>query len=369
MQRIIAKTINTNVLVVDDNDVNLMIAKSTLESYGINVSVAGSGAAAIDKLSSDDFFADLVILDCIMPEMDGHETARRIRAFKGTGLPIVAYTANDPESVLAEFKDVAVSDVLVKPLDNIELTRLLLKYLPDEKFVEKDRVIADLSQLDAVEIPAAPEKKTRLEEYLSRFPELDYATGLRYSAGSEESYLNVLRAALESMKSGAASVNDFCSRSNDAVVADADSAKDFRVTVHSMKGICASIGLDALSKSSAEYEQLVKDAEGSVTLSGLADYAEELYGAGELLSQIIRDYDASFDLADETAHIDMDPEMFRSLWERTLERVRLFDIDAVKEGLKTLQSAATDPDRKARLKTAIEAANCFDYNKVAEMLK
>ena len=63
----------------------------------------------------------------------------------------------------------------------------------------------------------------------------------------------------------------------------------------------------------------------------------------------------------------MEPALFKALWARTLECVRLFDIDAVKDGLRQLH-AASSGDTKMLLKKAIDAANSFDYKKVTSIL-
>ena len=252
MKRIIAKTVNTNVLVVDDNEVNLLIAKTTLQQYGITVTAASSGAEALEKLSAGTF--DLIILDCIMPEMSGHETALKMRELKGEGLPIVAYTANNAESVREEFEDIGIIDVLTKPLDTIELTKVMLKTLPDVKIVDKDRTIEELKLLGTEDL-AVSQEKTWFEERLSRIPELDYMTGLHYAADNEENYVNVLRAAVESMKTCAMQVASWSEFPGGRP--EGDSVAAARVTAHSMKGVCASIGMDRLSKDSAELEKIL----------------------------------------------------------------------------------------------------------------
>ncbi|EKD82452.1 MAG: PAS/PAC sensor hybrid histidine kinase, partial [uncultured bacterium] len=80
------------VLVVEDNDINQEVAKGILEMLGCTVTLAGSGAIALEYLNQIDF--DLVLLDCQMPEMDGFEVVKRIRSEeKHKDLPVIAMTA------------------------------------------------------------------------------------------------------------------------------------------------------------------------------------------------------------------------------------------------------------------------------------
>ncbi|KQV54813.1 histidine kinase [Caulobacter sp. Root343] len=94
------------VLVVDDNVVNQTVARAILEAVGVSVATVGDGYAALARLRVEDF--DVVLMDVHMPEMDGVEAVRRIRAGEGgrVDLPVVALTADamvgDAERLLAQ---------------------------------------------------------------------------------------------------------------------------------------------------------------------------------------------------------------------------------------------------------------------------
>jgi len=94
------------VLVVDDNEINQIVARAVLETAGALVAVAGDGHAALARLRVEDF--DVVLMDVHMPGMDGVEAVRRIRAGEGgrVDVPVVALTADvmagDAERLLAQ---------------------------------------------------------------------------------------------------------------------------------------------------------------------------------------------------------------------------------------------------------------------------
>jgi len=352
------------VLVVDDNEVNLLIAKTTLESYAINVSVASSGAEALEKVMAAPDSFDLVILDCIMPEMDGHETARRMREL-GIDTKIVAYTANSVSDVLRDFADVGVQDVLLKPLNTIELTKILLKYLPDAKLPDKAQTLKELALLGG-EAPVET-GKSELAELLEQVPDLDFLTGLHYSADNEENYINVLRAAQESMRANASSLGAFAEIMDGGTALSEDETKQFRVITHSMKGVCASIGIDPLSKTAAEFEKAAIESPDGVCVSGVEPYADALYKAGAALLKALEEFDA-LKAPEPVRTLLLTPEAYNKLLADTAASVKLFDIDAIAEGLKTLHAAARSDSERSELKSAIDSAGCFDYKKVAEIL-
>ena len=84
-------------MVVEDNDVNRMIAREMLQSLGLNVIEASDGAEALEQLSAQPA-VDLVLMDCQMPVMDGYAATQEIRTREARlglpRLPIVALTAN-----------------------------------------------------------------------------------------------------------------------------------------------------------------------------------------------------------------------------------------------------------------------------------
>ena len=107
------------VLAVDDEPVNLRLLDAVLTPRGHRVLTASSGSEALALLDRDD--VDIVLLDIVMPEMDGHTVCRRIRANPDTEfLPVVMITASGREQRLAALESGA-DDFVTKPFDQSEL--------------------------------------------------------------------------------------------------------------------------------------------------------------------------------------------------------------------------------------------------------
>jgi signal transduction histidine kinase/DNA-binding response OmpR family regulator len=123
-------------LLVEDNDINALLARRMSEKAGCSVVHARSGAAAIGHceavLADPDAAVDLVLMDIHMPEMDGFETARRIKSLFAAGgrqaPPIVALTANAFAEDRKRCLEAGLDDFLAKPFDRAELEAVLDKW-------------------------------------------------------------------------------------------------------------------------------------------------------------------------------------------------------------------------------------------------
>jgi CheY-like chemotaxis protein len=128
-------------LVVDDNEINLLIAEETLSHYGAVVSTASSGAEAIEMVKANNY--DIIFMDHMMPEMDGVDATQLIRAMpeeKYQKLPIVALTANVVGDVRNIFMQSGMNDFLSKPLEFTEMERVLKTLLPQNKWNLEEKV-------------------------------------------------------------------------------------------------------------------------------------------------------------------------------------------------------------------------------------
>jgi CheY-like chemotaxis protein/HPt (histidine-containing phosphotransfer) domain-containing protein len=132
------------VLVVDDVQTNLTVAKGLLEPFMMEVSSSLSGQEAIGLAKGTPF--DLVFIDQMMPGLDGVETLKQIRAISGHYLrsPIISLTANAVTGARESLLDQGFDDYISKPIDVEELTSLLEKWVPAKARVPvpKKRLVA-----------------------------------------------------------------------------------------------------------------------------------------------------------------------------------------------------------------------------------
>jgi two-component system, sensor histidine kinase len=119
------------VLVVEDNDVNRMIAREMLASLGLSVVEADDGKHALDQLAKHP--VDLILMDCQMPVMDGYAASREIRKREqqagGSHIPILALTANAFDQDAAKAREAGMDAHLAKPYTRAELQKMLTAWL------------------------------------------------------------------------------------------------------------------------------------------------------------------------------------------------------------------------------------------------
>jgi len=119
------------VLVVDDINTNLFVAKGLLELYGLNIETCISGYAAIDKIKQGNVY-DIVFMDQMMPGMDGVETLHAMRELGYTGI-VTVLTANAVIGQSDKFIEYGFDGVLSKPIIPLHLNSVLIKHIRDKQ--------------------------------------------------------------------------------------------------------------------------------------------------------------------------------------------------------------------------------------------
>jgi CheY-like chemotaxis protein len=119
-----------NILIVDDDVRNLFALTTAFERYGINPTTAESGKEAISILNNSSNTVDLVLMDIMMPEMDGYETIQKIRREnKNNTLPIIAVTAKAMKGDREKCIEAGASDYITKPVKIDQLMSLMRIWL------------------------------------------------------------------------------------------------------------------------------------------------------------------------------------------------------------------------------------------------
>ena len=172
-------------LVVDDEDMNLMVAKGILSGYDIEVTLVRSGMEAVHECESKKY--DVVFMDHMMPGMDGVEAMKLIRKNQGANdnSSIIAFSANAVSGVREMFMEEGFDEFIPKPIETSELERVLKKLLPstmwqyveieDEEEVEETEFNGSVPSISSINVEKGM-KVCRNNEAFYREVLLEFAT-------------------------------------------------------------------------------------------------------------------------------------------------------------------------------------------------
>ena len=234
--RISFLTRDARVLIVDDNEMNLEVAEGILSPYEIDVVKASSGAEAMIRFQEKEY--DIVLMDHMMPIMDGVEAMKKIRSMPGgRDVAMVALTANVISGVEEEYRKMGFDDYLGKPIEPEAMEEILKKFLPPEKMRPVDEA-AEEKRTDA----SVPPMTENLDDHI------DKEVGLKYCMGST-SLLNKMLAAFVSTAR--------CDRLEQLY--REKNWEEYRIAVHSVKGTSLNIGATALHEEAKAIESAVKE--------------------------------------------------------------------------------------------------------------
>ena len=275
------------VLIVDDNPINLKVAAGLMRPYHMQVITADCAKTAFSLLRSKDFH--LVFMDHMMPEIDGVEATQSIRSMEGDyykKLPIIALTANAVNGARETFLEAGMNDFIAKPIELTALDRVLKTWLP------KELIKAPTED----EFNAEDKRKTALQptEQPSLF---DEQTGVFYTGGDEEAYLEILEMYVNKAKAK----RDYIQK-----LFEEKSWKNYVIEVHALKSTSLTIGSKPLSELAKELE-LAGKSENYRLIEEKHAAMIELY---EKVEQIAGDYLAQKKPASapEAAQQDVSPE-------------------------------------------------------------
>jgi signal transduction histidine kinase/CheY-like chemotaxis protein len=328
---------DAHVLVVDDIDTNLMVAEELLKFYELRVDTCTSGGKAL-LLVRENFY-DLVFMDHMMPEMDGIETTRRIRAMGGEDdlyfqrVPIVALTANALVEYRELFLQSGFNDFLAKPIEVEKLHGILKKWLPPEK-----RQAMGKSQ-------ASEEDGGAGDLVISN---IDVQAGVRNTGGSFSSYLRVLRIFYNDAEERFARIKN--------AAAEGD-AKLYTTMVHALKSAARSVGATEFG----DFAEALEAAGRARDIPIIRRRTDELLNQLRALLANIKDFLERHTLEVETSDLTLSKEQLENL-NRALSNMKVSEIDSLIMEYKALPISRATRDA---LESIEENILLFEYEKAA----
>jgi len=135
---------NISILLVEDNDMNRMVAQNSLQYYNCKITEVENGVEALEILKKENF--DIILMDIQMPEMDGIEATKIIRTEFKLTTPIVALTANAFKSEIEKCKKAGMNDYVTKPFDEITLIETIAKHT-----IHKENILPEVKKNNQIQ--------------------------------------------------------------------------------------------------------------------------------------------------------------------------------------------------------------------------
>lgn len=245
---------DARVLIVDDNAINLTVAEGLLEPLKMKIDTVLSGKEAIGKISVCKY--DVILMDHMMPELDGVETTHIIRRFhlEYADIPIIALTANAVEGTREMFMKEGMNDFVAKPIELRILASKMKQWLPADK----------IKKVSAEEYSAI-QKEQEQKETIPPIADLDIEYSMKL-LGSEKLFWNVLRDYYRVIEKKAELLKELEQKEN---------WDNYTIEAHALKSASKQIGAMALSDLAATMEKAGIDKDGEAIHSHTDDMLEK----------------------------------------------------------------------------------------------
>ena len=303
-------------LIVDDNLINLSVAEGIFAPYQCHITTAASGSEAIELAQRHTY--DIILMDHMMPVMDGIETMHHIRCLPGYAeTPIIALTANAIRGMRETYLAEGFSEYLSKPINLAEADGLLSKFTPATYKLQSSAANSRTSQAEDTEI-----------------------LKLIYQEGTEKIQLLP------------------------RLVQEGD-LDNYTIQVHSLKSVAALIGETELSEAAKSHEQAGKEGRNEYITKELPQMLS-LYQ--EVLARIEQKLAATAESNKPQPCKKVSEDELLLLSQRMEQALDNFDLDAFAELVQEARQIHLSDQQASCLSSMEEALTNFDFDRLSELL-
>ncbi len=335
---------SARILAVDDTAINLTVIEGLLKKTQVKIDTALSGKEALRKVKNNVY--DLIFLDFRMPEMDGIETLKAMKAMSETEnlnlkTPVICLTANAIVGARDTYIKAGFDDYLTKPVDYERLEKMMISYLPEDKITivkgdEEDEQDSDLN----------------LPEWLLDVEGLDAELGVR-NCGSEESYMETLRIFNETIESTADEIENYWKH---------DQWDDYTTKVHALKSSARIIGATQLSENARYMESCGNEGRVDEILKYTPPLLQEYRGFAKKLKKLNKETEV-----EKKEEISQD--QLQDAYQSLVELAEVMDYDSAMFIVKSMEDLRLPPEEKDRIRNLKTAVSNLEWDKVKELLK
>ena len=283
------RVIRADVLVVDDNDMNLKVAKGLMKRLNLVPDTVNSGKKAIDMIGNKHY--DIILMDHMMPGLDGIETLKILRENKliDDSTTVIALTANAISGAREMYINKGFRDYMSKPIIPKQLESILIQYLPEGSYKFVD-LSDEGSQAD---------QKDSIADTLGK-KGFNVRAALTYCMNDEEFFIELLETFVESEPEKRESISRFYNEKN---------WTDYSTYVHALKSSARTIGADKLSKMALDQENASKAKNVPIIISGYDSMMDEYAKVVEVLKSVLKTGDNTSSQSGSSGGPDDDDEI------------------------------------------------------------
>ena len=325
------------ILVVDDNAINLTVAKGLMNPLEMKIDTALSGKDAVLMVTDKRY--DIIFMDHMMPEMDGVETTRVIRRLLGNNgqVPIIALTANAVEGTAEMFISEGMNDFVTKPIEMRDMVSKLRRWLPSEKIEKKKHKNSNnVSALNMRKTDGGTQTTTDIV-----IEGLDVQKAMAF-LGNEDLFWSVLKEYYRVIEKKCALIQEYEQK---------EQWKNYTVEVHALKSASRQIGALDLAHTAEQMEAAGNAGNAALIHKITPGMLEEyMFYKGILAPYFTKEEETGSGRAAETEEIS---EFFRQM-EEAMENL---DMDAMEKVIKDMnQYSYGDAQQNIfeKLKNAVE---------------
>ncbi|MCR4690053.1 MAG: response regulator [Lachnospiraceae bacterium] len=331
---------DADILVVDDNPMNLNVIQGLLKPTKIFVTTASSGEDCLEKIARSDFY--VVLLDHMMPGMDGIETLERIRQTK-PDLPVYALTANATAGGEAFYKSKGFNGFLSKPIDIVAVEHAIMKHLPES-------IMSKPTEEDVLE------EETELSEdmlWINDAEGISVADGIKNSGGVSQFVfsLNMFYDAIDD---------------NSALIENAYQEDDIKlatVKVHALKSSARIIGALHLSQECQKLENAGNDKD-MVYINAHKDAVLTEYREFKQILAALKEKGKE----EDSGKPEISPEELEDAYGALKECIPQMDYDAVEMILESLEEYKLPDEDREKMEALSKYLKFFNWEMMEDLI-
>ena len=344
---------DAHVLVVEDNVMNQKVVKSLLKQTLVQIDTADDGAGCLEKCAHNHY--DLILMDHLMPNMDGVEAFHRLRADKqgiNYNTPVIILTANAVAGMKQQYLEEGFNGFLSKPVQGPLLEETLKQYLPEE--------LVTLTEQEQTEDEEEQERRQKLRQAVDdlRLVDMDLDDALQYSSGMVTDVLDNIKGYLTDSEVNRERIKKEYAAKN---------WNDFKIHVHALKSTSRIVGAVHMAYLAEQMEM----AAGKEDASYIRENFENLIYEHEQLCSDLEHLLAApsiREMMSSTMEMEQAVENYVAEAEQFLLGVQEYDVDF--ERLRTFCNCypAEMPLSEER-KQLSQAVEDFDYEAITQILE